>query len=363
MAYLFGRNWTRDEIRARIGNVEQLCGIERVVLDDGAARGARAAILRTGTGLEIEVLLDRAMDLGRATYRGKPLAYRAPGGDSHPAFYDPSGLNWLRTFGVGLMATCGLQNVGAPCEDEGRSHGLHGGISASPAQDISVETGWEGSEFRFRLSGRIREVTPLGFFGPNLVITRRISGVLGSNTIEIHDTVENEAATPAALMLLYHFNLGFPLLDQGGRLLTASRGVKARDAVAEAGLPNWARIEAPEPGYTEQVFFHDMKADDEGWVKAMLVAPARSEGGPLAFCLEYDSTALPRFIQWKQLGSGIFVMGLEPANCLVMGRAAERAAGTLQTLGPGEKKRFTVRFHIFDTAEEIARVEGELHRR
>lgn len=363
MAYLYGRNWTRNELRSRIGNVEQLCGVERVVLDEGPARGVRAAILRTGAGLEIEVLLDRAMDLGRAALHGKALAYRAPGGDSHPAFYDASGLNWLRTFGVGLMATCGLQNVGSPSEDEGTAYGLHGGISATPASEIGVHSGWDGSEYRFRLTGRMREVTSMGLFGPNLSLTRSISGVLGSNTIEISDTVENEGFTAAPLMLLYHFNLGFPLLDQGGKLLTASAKVTPRDATAETGLKAWHQVDAPKPGYAEQVFFHEMKADDKGWAKAMLVAPPRSEGGPLALCLEYDTTTLPRFIQWKQLGSGVFVMGLEPANCLVLGRGAERKAGTLQTLGPGERRVFSLRLNVLDSEEEIARVEGELQRR
>jgi hypothetical protein len=363
MASLYGRNWTRDEIRSRVGGVEQLCGIERVVLDDGHARGVRAAILRTGTGLEIEVLLDRAMDLGRASFCGKTLAYRAPGGDSHPAFYDASGLNWLRTFGVGLLATCGLQNVGSPSEDEGVAHGLHGGISATPAREISVDSCWEGSEYRFRLTGRMREITPLGLFGPNLSLTRSISAVLGSNTIEISDTVENEGFTEAPLMLLYHFNLGFPLLDQGGKLLTASAKVTPRDATAEPGLKTWGQIDAPKPGYAEQVFFHEMKADDKGWAKAMLVSPTRPEDGPLALCLEYDTSTLPRFTQWKQLGSGVYVMGLEPANCLVMGRAAEREGGTLCMLRPGEKRSSSLRVNVFNNAEEIARVEGELQRR
>jgi hypothetical protein len=94
----------------------------------------------------------------------------------------------------------------------------------------------------------------------------------------------------------------------------------------------------------------------------MLVAPQRSEGGPLALCLEYDAKALPRFIQWKQLGSGVYVMGLEPANCLVLGRAAERKAGALQMLSPGEKRVFSLRLHVFDRREDIARVEGELQK-
>jgi len=78
MPKLYGRNWTPEELNARTGGLEQLAGVERVVLDDGSARGVRAAILRTGSGLEVQVLLDRALDLGRASFRGQPLACQAP---------------------------------------------------------------------------------------------------------------------------------------------------------------------------------------------------------------------------------------------------------------------------------------------
>jgi len=53
-------------------------------------------------------------------------------------------------------------------------------------------------------------------------------------------------------------------------------------------------------------------------------------------------------------------MGLEPANCSVLGRAAEREAGTLQELPAGEKRDFSLKLHVLDDAEEIARIEDEL---
>ena len=88
MATLYGRTWTRAELARRAGDIGQLAGIERVVLDDGPARGLRAALLRTGSGLEAEILLDRAMDLGRVSFQGKALGYRAPSGNVHPSRYD-----------------------------------------------------------------------------------------------------------------------------------------------------------------------------------------------------------------------------------------------------------------------------------
>ena len=53
------------------------------------------------------------------------------------------------------------------------------------------------------------------------------------------------------------------------------------------------------------------------------------------------------------MGMGTYVMGLEPGNCLVEGRAKERAAGRLSFLEPGEEKEFVVECGILDGDEEL----------
>ena len=40
------------------------------------------------------------------------------------------------------------------------------------------------------------------------------------------------------------------------------------------------------------------------------------------------------------MGEGLYVVGLEPANCHVEGRAVERERGTLQIMQPGEVRRY-----------------------
>ncbi len=94
-----------------------MCGIRPVTLADGPERGVRAADVRTGDGLNFTVLLDRGMDIGPAEYRGIPLAWISPTGPISPAFYDPRGIGWLRTFHGGLLTTCGLTQTGVPNVD------------------------------------------------------------------------------------------------------------------------------------------------------------------------------------------------------------------------------------------------------
>ncbi|MCZ7645362.1 MAG: aldose 1-epimerase family protein [Planctomycetota bacterium] len=360
MPQLYGRDWTPDELRRRVGDLSQLGGVTRTLLDDGAGRGSRVALVRTGGGLEAEVLLDRAMDLGRVNFKGAALGFRAPCGDVHPSFYETQGVGWLRSFS-GLLATCGLQNVGGPCEDEGMAHGVHGRINNTPAERVAVSEGWDGDAYRIAVSGRMREVTPLGLFGPNLTLTRTLRTELGANWLRIDDVVENEGFTDAALLILYHVNVGFPVLDDGARLLAKAKKTEPRDEAARPGLGAWDRFEKPQAGYAEQVFFHDLVPGADGRAKAAIVSPERA-GKRLAFCLDYDPSTLPRFIEWKQMGAGPYTVGLEPANCLVLGRAAERKDRGLTLLKPGERRAFSLRLSVLEDSAAIGALEDELRR-
>jgi hypothetical protein len=87
---VFGNRLTRRELAARTGDVSAVAGIRSVVLDDGVQRGVRAIDLRTSSGLEIEVLVDRAMDLGSARLRGVPVGWRSGNGFRHPGLHEHS---------------------------------------------------------------------------------------------------------------------------------------------------------------------------------------------------------------------------------------------------------------------------------
>jgi hypothetical protein len=48
------------------------------------------------------------------------------------------------------------------------------------------------------------------------------------------------------------------------------------------------------------------------------------------------------------MGYGTYVLGLEPANCHVEGRASERASGRLQHLQPGEIRAYRLEIGVLD---------------
>lgn len=98
MVDLWGRRWTRDELLARVGRLEQLAGVQLVEAGHGAERGVRLLLFRTGAGFDFEVLVDRGSDIGRAWTDGRPLAWWSPVGLTGPWFQNASGIEWFRGF-------------------------------------------------------------------------------------------------------------------------------------------------------------------------------------------------------------------------------------------------------------------------
>jgi len=352
MAKLFGRTYTKQELLSFTGNMAQLGGIRSVELSAGRERGVRGFELTTGTGFTATILADRALDITSASFRGRSLSYLTPSGQAHPAYFEPAGAGWLRTFSGGLVATCGMRNIGMPCVDEGEELGLPGRVGTLPMEELGHWTEWRGDEYWMYLKGSLTEGV---VFGNPLRLTRQISARLGGNGLTIDDTVENMGGEPTPHLMLYHCNLGFPMLSPDAKLVTNSRKVTPRDAVAAAGLDKYAEFQPPAAGYTEQCFFHEMVADNAGKVRAALVNRMLDNG--LGVCLSYHQKSLPNFIQWKMMGFGSYVLGMEPSNGLVGGRVSEREAGRLQMLQPGEQRTYHLEIGVLDGLDEIEEFE------
>jgi hypothetical protein len=353
MARLFGREVTRKELLSFTGNLAQVGGIRPVELASGRERGVRAFDVTTGSGLQFSVLADRALDIAGVSFRGRALAYLTPGGAAHPAFYEPQGAGWLRTFPGGLLTTCGMAAVGSPCSDAGETTGLHGRISALPVEELGFWGEWHGDDYWMHITGSITEGV---IFGNPLRLSRHITARLGDNTIVLHDTVENLGGEPAPHMMLYHMNFGWPLLSPASKLITNSTAVTPVTEIAAKGLAAHAEFEEPVPGFPEQVFYHDTVGDTKGDARVALVNPTLDGG--LGVGITYHKKTLTRLVQWKQMGYGTYVLGLEPANCGVEGRDVERARGTLQVLQPGETRDYHLAVTVLDGPSEIEAFTG-----
>jgi hypothetical protein len=350
MAKLFGREWTREELLRRVGDISQIARVKPCRLVEGFEDGLMAVDVATGSGLEFTVLPGRGMDISAARFNGIPLAWRSPVGDQHSAYYEPEGLGWLRSFFGGLVVTCGLTSMGAPCEDAGQSLGLHGRASHLPATGVRWDGDWVGDDYLLSVSGRLREAA---VYGENIQLTRRIWARMGESCLHIEDRVENLGFERTPHMILYHINIGFPVVDEGARLIAPSISVIPRDADAEEGHEQHAGIHPPVQGYREKVYFHDLRPDAEGSVTAAIVNPGLGEGVGTGIYVTFNKNELPFFTEWKMLGQGTYVVGMEPGNALVTGRAKEREAGRLQFLEPDEMRAYHLEIGVITGLEPI----------
>jgi hypothetical protein len=343
---LYGRQWTKRELEARTGRIDQLGGVQRFRHTEGPEAGVEQIQVRTGAGLIYNVSPDRGMDIGRVEFGGTPLVWMSPTGEPHPAYYDPTGLEWLRTAAGGLLMTCGLTQVGSPAEDGGESLGLHGRTHHTSARQVVAESTWDNDGYQMRVTGTVEETR---IFGHHLRLHREIHSRLGDNSISIHDMVENRGFEPAPHMILYHFNFGFPLLSEASRVKLPSRRVIGREQ--DLPLEDLDRWQAPFPGFQEQVYYHEDLDEEAGWTEVLLSNPHFPFAGgmirvPVTIKLQWTIENLPRFVQWRMPGEGTHVLGIEPANCHVGGRAAERTRGSLVTLEPGEQRDYFLRLQV-----------------
>jgi hypothetical protein len=358
MARYLGKTRSREALRSLVGDAAQVAGARSVVLADGKADGVRAVEVYTGGGFACTVLPGRGMDIPFASYKGASLSFHSGTGITHPGYYEEPGDGWLRAFFGGLLTTCGIANAGAPSTDQGRPFGLHGRFSNAAAEDLCVRQDWEGDEYLIRISGRLREASAMG---EHLVLTRTIETRLGARGFRLHDIVENRGFEEQPLMLLYHFNCGFPLLAPGARIVAPIRSTTPRseEARKDRGVEECREIGEPIPGYREKVFFHDLAHDAQGRTLVALVNRDVGNGEPLAIVERFSVRELPAFTEWKMMRKGFYVLGLEPGTVTPLGRGVLRDQGKLPMLAGQQTYSVTIDVEVLDTAEEIAALERE----
>jgi hypothetical protein len=345
MPTLWNQPCTRSDVQRRVMDLRQLVDIRPFELSDGPERGVRCLHVRNAAGLDFTILADRGMGLYDAQYHGVPLAWLSSVGVTHSAYAEQPGFGWLRTWPGGFLTPCGLTQVGSPCNDNGEELGIHGRLSNLAAQQLKWGAGWQNDRYVLWAEGTLIETS---VFGVNLVMTRRISTTLDEAKMWIEDRVENRGFAPAPLMILQHFNLGFPLVDSSTRLVLPTHTTVPRDEAARPGLNRCLEFDEPIDDYAEQVFYHDLQADADGKVEVRLVNAAFNNGQGLGVAWRYPKVEYPILTEWKMMRAGFYAAGVEPGNCHVEGRVKERERGTLQTIAPQEVRTISIELEFFN---------------
>jgi len=366
MTTLFGRQWTRTELEARAGNLAQVAGVTLVTLENGPSRGVRAVLFRTGSGLEFWVLVDRAFDIAKCQFGGIELGWQSPVGIRAPwlhDYHDEGSASFHRSFS-GFIVTGGLDHTGPPFQESaGRyfapdrpsiDQPLHGRLMATPGELIAYGHEWQGDRCILFCEGVVRQVA---VFGEHLVLTRRYETEVGSSSFTLRDHVRNQSFFKTPHMLLYHINLGFPLLDHGAEFILPTRGIRwsFRDSRAE-GIGYRFQTE-PRQNCVEQVHIHDVVANSAGRVCGALVN-RKLMGSGLGIAVEFDHSRLPYLVQWQNLQAGSYAVALEPSTSHAMGRAHAEEHGELAWLDHGDERKYDLRFSVLAGAKEIDEFEA-----
>lgn len=356
---VFGHELSLERLRRRTGDLSAVAGIRPVVLDNGAERGVRAIDLRTSSGLELEILVDRALDLGALRFRGTPIGWRSGNGFRHPGLHehnDEGGLAWLRALD-GLLVSGGLDHTlfGGEVDATGYNyppkqmvtHGLHGRLTAIPARLLEAQEVIENGRTVLRVRGEVIQATS---FGEHLRLTRQIDVDFDGCEVRLHDVVDNLGFERTPHMFLYHLNFGWPVVDEGTEFVAAIRSqLWASDSTTQQGVP-YHTLSAPLPGFIEQVYEHELIAGEDGLHRVALV---RADG-ELGVEVSWDASGMSNFLEWLNLREGQYGVGLEPSTHHVAGDSAARSDGSMIWLEHGDSREYNTTIRILCGREETS---------
>jgi len=343
-----------SDLKTRTGQIRIRHGIFR----GGVSEGVEVVRL-TNEKLSVDVLPTRGMSLWRLNCGGARYGWLSPvAGPVHPAFVplsEPSGLGWLSGFDE-LVVRCGLESNGAPEHDASGQllYPLHGHIGNTPADSLAIE--YDEASGRVDLVG---EVIESRMFFKRFRMRSRIRLHADRQEVELLDDVTNELEHAATMQMLYHVNLGPPVLSPTAKLVTAVEEVCPRDPHAAEDLDRWKEFDPPTVGYRERVYFAKPLTDESGYGHAMLIhgegGSAGTDESPAAMAVSFKTATLPYLVLWKNTAAQAdgYVVGIEPATGFPNPRGFEAEQGRLVELAGGETKSFRMRLRPLDTPEAI----------
>ena len=308
--------------REHISNESVLLDVRRMTCAEGKGKGTDLFRVTNYAGLDFDVLIDRCMGIGQLRADGQLISYTSETGIVHPAFYEKDGFGWLRSFGGGFLATCGLTQVGEPCA----GHGLHGRVDNIPAEQVSWKRFWKGDTLWAEISGIMYETSHQGEY---LSLRRTIRLNHRDKKIWVEDTAENLGSTIQPFMLLYHINMGAPFLRPGTKVFLPESRIQTFDPVAKTHTECSILVPDVSEERLDLLWLHH--PEEKRDLHAAMV-----DNGSRQIRIAWTADTLPILGQWMLLQPKDYVLALEPTNTHLQGQDWESANGSLQYLNPGD---------------------------
>lgn len=270
----------------RISNFGQVASLRRYTITEGAEKGLDVIDCDNGK-IRFLINVSKACDIMQLFYKGQNMSFVSKNG------FTKRETPFASRFEGGMLYTCGLDSVG---EREGFDE--HGSIHNTPAQILRAEC----SEQEIVVEAVIRDTE---ICGKNLVLRRRITAAIGGSCVSVRDTLANEAYRDEQYCLLYHVNIGYPMLDDGARIVADSDTCQPRTEWAAKNIDTAYQITAPTPNREETCYYLTPQSSAVSLVNEKIGKK---------FTVSYSGDTLPHFLAWKSMASGDYAVGLEPCT-------------------------------------------------
>jgi hypothetical protein len=334
-----------DAVSKRLGDFH----VEFYQMRHGLSDGVRVLRIH-GIGWSSTWIPTRGMGLAEVHLGKFRFGWQSPvRGPVHPHWVplmEPSGLGWLDGFDE-LLVRCGISSNGAPqFADNGRLElPLHGRIANLPATTLELDLDGEGNLVVFS------QVVESRFHFDKWLLQSTMRLSPRQARIEIRDQVSNLSAQTRESQMLYHFNIGQPLLDEGSRVHVPCERVVPRNPLSAANIDSWPTVAAPKAGSAEQVYFCKPIADSDGKSTAVL----RNADQTHAARIDFGVASLPYFNLWKNSAAPEdgYVVGMEPATNFPNPKRFESQHGRTVSLPADGSVTYELTLAFSDRASEV----------
>lgn len=301
-------------MKGQINNLSQIAYARRYELSDGKERGVR--IIEVDNGV-LRFLLNesKALDISQLWHKGTNISFVSKNGIVGRE------IAYASRFEGGMLYTCGLDNIGARDGFE-----IHGTLHNTPAKIISVVCDEEKIEV-------VGEMEMSALFGQDLVLRRTVSTSIGSEKVSVKDVLVNKGTKTENYCLLYHCNVGYPMLDEGVTVEQDAASVLPRTKHAEDHIADRTCFPAPVDSEEESCYYIKNNVPK-------VTVTNKKLGKKLILC--YTGDTLPCQVQWVTNASHDYALGIEPSTSFMDGYFEYK------TIAPGEKIVFGVSFEIKD---------------
>jgi hypothetical protein len=145
--------------------------------------------------------------------------------------------------------------------------------------------------------------------------------------VTVEDTLINDGYKAENYAILYHVNIGYPMLDEGARVEADVKECYPRTDWSREMMGEREYITDAVPNQFENCFFMKLNVK-----KASLI----NEKLGKKFTLEYTGDTLDKFLQWKSMGSRDYALGFEPSTTFIDDKFEHK------TINPGEEIRISL---------------------